>query len=120
MFSDTDVGVASGQRRASTINQVLMSAVDTCPFDKGVLGAFESTISVSNLKKKHLNSLTIISQKNMRGLKPTEKLDVLFSVMEVRNVFAACLQETCRSGMEVLQHDKYCLITAVLDPKGVK
>ena len=84
----------------------------------GVSRASGPTRSVSKLKKKH-HSATIISQ-NVRGLKSAEKLDVLFSVMEVRNVFAACLQETWRSGMEVLQHDKYRLITAGLDPKDVK
>ena len=76
------------------------------------------TLAVPKLKKRH-HSAMIISQ-NVRGLKSDEKLDVLFSVMENRNVFAACLQETWRSGSEILQHDRYRLITAGLNPQEVK
>ena len=84
----------------------------------GVSRATGPTRSVSKRKKSD-NSVTIISQ-NVRGLKSAEKVDELFNIMSARDVFAACLQETWRSGKEMLQHDKYRLIMAGLNAKEMK
>ena len=83
----------------------------------GVSRASGPTLDVPKSKKRQ-HSAIIISQ-NVRGLKSEEKMDVLFSVMENRSVFAACLQETWRSGAEILQHDRYRLIAAGLNPQEV-
>ena len=125
MSSDADVGVASGRRRAST-RSCCQQWTPVPPHETmcyqapnpGVSRATGPTPSVSKSKKSQ-HSATIISQ-NVRGLKSAEKIDILFGVMEERKVFAACLQETWRSGVEVLQHDKYRLITAGLDPEEVQ
>ena len=65
-------------------------------------------------KRKKIRKIQILSQ-NVRGLKTVTRTDLLFNVMKERNAIAACLQETWRSGFELLEHDSYKLISSGLD-----
>ena len=68
-----------------------------------------------NIKAKNkANTETIVSQ-NVRGLKSETRLDELFAVIKSRNILAACIQETWRSGSEVIEHDECRLITVGLE-----
>ena len=67
-----------------------------------------------NNKAKKINIETIVSQ-NVRGLKSDARLDELFCVIKSRNILAACLQETWRSGSEIIEYEQCRLITIGLD-----
>lgn len=62
---------------------------------------------------------TIISQ-NTRGLKSDDRVMELFMSLKKRRVFAACLQETWRTGCCTLEHEQCRLVLAGLDPRAVK
>ena len=57
---------------------------------------------------------TVVSQ-NVRGLKSDARLDELFAIVNARNILAACIQETWRSGFEITEYDQCRLITVGLD-----
>ena len=57
---------------------------------------------------------TVVSQ-NVRGLKSDARLDEFFTIVNARNILAACIQETWRSGFEITEYDQYRLITVGLD-----
>ena len=66
-----------------------------------------------NLAKKKIKTETFVSQ-NVRGLKSTERIEELCSSINQHNVFAACIQETWRTDVEVLQHGNCCILGAGL------
>ena len=70
-------------------------------------------VSLNNVAKK-INIETIVSQ-NVRGLKSDARLDELFCMIKSRNILAACLQETWRSGSEIIEYEQCRLITTGLD-----
>ena len=43
------------------------------------------------------------------------RTDLLFNIMKGRNAIAVCLQETWRSGFELLKNENYKLISSGLD-----
>ena len=53
--------------------------------------------------KRRLSTECITSQ-NVRGLKKDERIEELMTSMKRRKCFAACIQETWRSGKDVLEH----------------
>ena len=60
---------------------------------------------ISAKRKLRLSRLRFVSQ-NCRGLKKVDgKLEELFSQLEEKDIFAACLQETWREGKEFLEGD---------------
>ena len=62
--------------------------------------------SVENNKqsaRRKISTELIISQ-NVRGLKSDDRIDELMNSMHKRKCLAACIQETWRSGKEVLEH----------------
>ena len=65
-------------------------------------------------KRKKIKKIQILSQ-NVRGIETVTRTDLLFNVMKGRNAIAACLQETWRSGFELLEHDSYKFISSGLD-----
>lgn len=52
---------------------------------------------------------------NVRGLKSEVRLDELFTIINARSILAACVQETWRSGFEIVEYDQCRLITIGLD-----
>ena len=67
--------------------------------------------------KMKQHKVSIVSQ-NARGLKSDERLEELFLSMEKRKVFASCIQETWRTGMEILEHGQCKLITGGLGSRS--
>ena len=57
---------------------------------------------------------------NTRGLKSDEKIQELCTTIKSRNIFAACLQETWRTGVSTLEHDNCIIYSSGLDPNLVK
>ena len=76
-------------------------------------------VSLESERAKRHCSVTIVSQ-NVRGLKSVERLEELFTALKRRNIFAACIQETWRTGTSTLEHGKSRLILAGLDPTAVR
>ena len=79
--------------------------------------AFRPSPPHSSVRRK-LVTQSVVSQ-NVRGLKSNDRIDELFYAMLRRKVFAACLQETWRCGVETLKYDNCTLILAGLDPIAV-
>ena len=70
---------------------------------------------MNNLQaKRKAITETIVSQ-NARGLKSEAGLDELFFVIKKRNILAACIQETWRSGFEDIEYSGRRLIAVGLD-----
>ena len=76
-------------------------------------------LSFESKRKKRDYSVTIISH-NVRGMKREDQIDELFFIMQRRGIFAACVQETWRTGIQTLEHDQCRLILAGLDTAQVK
>ena len=53
--------------------------------------------------RRKISTELIISQ-NVRGLKSDDRIDELMNSMHKRKCLAECIQETWRSGKEVLEH----------------
>jgi hypothetical protein len=69
---------------------------------------------LQNIKAKNkANTETIVSQ-NVRGLKSETRLDELFSIIKTRDILAACVQETWRSGFEIIEYNAGRLSTVDL------
>ena len=69
-------------------------------------------------KKKEFTE-KIVSQ-NVRGLKTDVRIEELLFSLKKRNAFAACIQETWRTGRVTLEHKQCRLILAGLEAKDVK
>ena len=72
-------------------------------------------IVTKNIKAKNESFIETVVSQNVRGLKSESRLDELFSIIKARNILAACVQETWRSGFEVIEYDSCRLITVGLD-----
>ena len=72
-----------------------------------------------NNSPKNKNCVCIISQ-NTRGLKSDEKIQELCTTITNRNIFAACLRETWRTGASTLEHENCIIFNSGLDPNLVK
>ena len=73
----------------------------------------------ANNSPKHQKYVFIISQ-NTKWLKLDEKIQELCTTIKRRNIFEACLQETCRTGVSRREH-KICIIfSSGLEPNLVK
>ena len=68
---------------------------------------------MTNRAKKKCRTETIVSQ-NIRGIKSCERIEELCASFNQQRLFAACVQETWRSGIEFLQHENICIIGAGL------
>ena len=66
-------------------------------------------------KKRHDVVVQSIVSQNLRGLKSDERLEELFAGIKDRNILAACLQETWRSGVGCLENGQCRLFHAGLD-----
>ena len=73
-----------------------------------------ATVTNNIRAKKKTITETVVSQ-NVCGLKSEVRLDELFTVINARNILAACIQETWRSGSEITEYDQCRLITVGLD-----
>ena len=72
----------------------------------------------ANNSPKNKKCVCIISQ-NTRGLKSDEKIQELCTTIKSRNIFAACLQETWRTGVSTLEHENCIIFSSRLDPNLV-
>ena len=72
----------------------------------------------ANNSPKNQKCVCIISQ-NTRGLK-SWKIQVLCTTINSRNTFAACFQETWRTGVSKLEHEKCIIFSSWLEPNLVK
>jgi len=70
-------------------------------FYHGTEQTFVDCSDLSVKGKERRQRLRLVTQ-NCRGLKKDEDFEDLFSSMRSENVFAACLQETWRDGLEML------------------
>ena len=61
----------------------------------------------------------MIYSQNVRGLKSEQRPEELFCVLRQKNIFAACIQETWRSGIETLEFEEFRLVLASLEPAQV-
>ena len=68
-------------------------------------------MSTTRAKSK---DLTIISQ-NVRGLKSNEKVQELFELIQNKDLFAVCVQETWRKGHVILEQNGCLLLTNGID-----
>ena len=66
-----------------------------------------------NKVKNKIKTKTFVSQ-NVRGMKSSERIEELCSSINQQNIFAACIQETWRSDIDLLQHGKCCILGACL------
>ena len=73
---------------------------------------------MSTIANQRSTSVTFVSQ-NVRGLKSDERLEELFAYVRRRNIVAACIQETWRSGNDFLENGHCCAILSGLDPASV-
>ena len=69
-------------------------------------------------KKK--NQYETIASQNLLGLKSEARVEELFFTLKKRELFAICLQETWRSGLETLENDNCLLLLAGLDEKEMR
>ena len=69
--------------------------------------------------KKHHIIESIVSQ-NARGLKTDDRVQDLLSTLERRKIFAACIQETWRTGRTTLELKQSRLFLAGLEPNQVR
>ena len=73
--------------------------------------------NANNIRVKRNNVIISIVSQNVRGLKSDERLEELFTSINTRNIFAACLQETWRSGNETIEYGPCRLVHGGLDPE---
>ena len=62
------------------------------------------------MRKRKLKTLTIVSQ-NVQGIKSEERIEELCSTLRKRKIFAACIQETWRSGNNMLLNAEFVIVT---------
>ena len=74
--------------------------------------------TVTNQKANCTRKVNFISQ-NVRGVKSDQRLEELFHVLSSRNILAACLQETWRSGTEIIELNGLCMISNGVPPSEV-
>ena len=72
-----------------------------------------------NNSPKNKNCVCIISQ-NTTGLKSDEKIQELCTTITNKNIFAACLRETWRTGASTLEHENCIIFNSGLGPNLVK
>ena len=79
-----------------------------------------SRMSRSSAKKasKNINITDIVSH-NLRGLKSDDRIDEIFNAIKSRNIFAACIQETWREGVNALTYEQSKILLAGLEPDEV-
>ena len=75
-------------------------------------------VSINKAKKK-ISGVTFVSQ-NVRGLKSGERLDELFRSVQKAKIFAACIQETWRSGNEILKYESSQIVLSGLEESVVR
>ena len=73
----------------------------------------------ANKSPKNKKCVCIICQ-NTRGLKSDEKIQELCTTIKSRNIFAAFLQETWRTGVSALEHENCIIFSRGIDPNLVK
>ena len=69
--------------------------------------------------KKKFKYETIVSQ-NLLGLKSDARVEELFYILKKRNLFAICLQETWREGIETLENENCLLLLSGLKKDEMK
>lgn len=65
--------------------------------------------------KKNRHFIECIVSQNARGLKTDDRVQELFAALKMRNLFAVCLQETWRTGCDLLEVGECRLILAGLN-----
>ena len=77
-------------------------------------------MSRSSAKKANKNiNITDIVSHNLRGLKSDDRIDEIFNAIKSRNIFAACIQETWREGVNALTYEQSKILLAGLEPDEV-
>ena len=71
---------------------------------------------IPTLNQSTKNNIVQIVSQNTRGLKADDRLEELFSSINRRGILASCIQETWRSGLDILEHGQCTLVLAGLDP----
>ena len=74
-------------------------------------------LSSSETKAKKKQFIESIVSQNTRGLKSDDRIHELFTTLTRRKIFAACIQETWRTGKETLEYEQCRLILSGLDSK---
>ena len=74
---------------------------------------------IANNSPKNKKCVCIIPQ-NTRGLESDEKIQELCTTIKSSNIFAACIQETWRTGVSILEHENCIIFSNGLDPNLVK
>ena len=79
-----------------------------------------SRISPSSAKKKACKNISVTNfvSHNVRGL-PDTRIEELYHSIKSQNFFAACLQETWRTGSHTLEYENNLLLLSGLDPNSV-
>ena len=80
-----------------------------------------SRISPSSAKKKACKNISVTNfvSHNVRGLKSDTRIEELYHSIKSQNFFAACLQETWRTGSHTLEYENNLLLLSGLDPNSV-
>ena len=75
----------------------------------------QPTNLLRNAKNKKLNTANFVTQ-NVRGLKSCERFEELVHAIQSGNTFAACIQETWRTGAEILELNQCRILLSGLAP----
>ncbi|XP_066924694.1 uncharacterized protein [Clytia hemisphaerica] len=70
---------------------------------------------MAKARNRHIIRTVKILSQNVRGMKNDTRIEILLNVMKERNAIAMCVQETWRSGNELLEHGFFKIVSSGLD-----
>ena len=65
-------------------------------------------------KRRNIRTVKFLSQ-NVRGMKKDTRIEILLNVMKERNAIATCIQETWRTGIELLERNSFIIVSNGLE-----